>query len=462
MFKRKVEVWYEDRDSGMEEYAVWSTAYVNKLPDSAFLYKDSNGRHLPFKDANGKIDKAHLANAKARVNQITGISAETVNRIKAKIDRLMGNTQKTHDESLLYSTEQFSAETDDEGLIWVHGFPYKTYKHPRYGEITFSPKDAEEMVHNFTANVLGRDVAWNYDHGEDGAKGNKAAGWVRKLDVRDDGLYVGVEPTVEAMHEISDGAWKYSSIERRREWENPETLEVHKNVLVGGAFTNTPFMYGIAPLNFSEYLVDEQEGNEQEDEVNLEELAKSVGLGADASEDEVFSRIKAIKDDAEKYKDGQTTGPNSGVERFKDTEPELYAEIMEGRKQRQETKAEKFADGMKTEDGKVLAPAHREKVVDAHLKLQRQEIPVEEFSAVVAEAASKGFVRLGTEHGGASVKDTGDVDVNKQVQEFSDKARKLAKDEKIDLREAYHRLAADEPELYEAYKEFKSPQLIEV
>ncbi|MDI3341271.1 MAG: hypothetical protein QJR03_12150 [Sphaerobacter sp.] len=64
------------------EKAVWSTAYINDLPDSAFAYiepggeKDSEGktvprskRHLPYKDKDGKIDPAHVRNALARLDQ---------------------------------------------------------------------------------------------------------------------------------------------------------------------------------------------------------------------------------------------------------------------------------------------------------------------------------------------------------------------------------------------------------
>lgn len=61
--------------------AVWTTAYVNNLPDSAFLYvepgeKDGEGktvprskRHFPYKDASGKVDRAHIVNAIARIPQ---------------------------------------------------------------------------------------------------------------------------------------------------------------------------------------------------------------------------------------------------------------------------------------------------------------------------------------------------------------------------------------------------------
>lgn len=87
-------MWNELDNDTKKQFAVWSTAYVNSLPDSSFLYIDSNGRHLPYKDKNGKIDLPHLRNAAARVNQIKGISADTVNRIKSKIQKLLGGATK--------------------------------------------------------------------------------------------------------------------------------------------------------------------------------------------------------------------------------------------------------------------------------------------------------------------------------------------------------------------------------
>ena len=167
-----------------------------------------------------------------------------------------------------------------DGLVWVHGFPYKTYQHPEYGEVAFTPEDAQQMYSNWTANVLGRDVAWNFDHRGDAAKGNKAAGWVKQVQVRDDGLWVGVEPTGEAMSEIQDKQWKYSSIERKREWTNPSTGESFQNVLYGGAFTNYPFLHGVAPLNFSELTLTTPPAPDKEDtEVDLADLAKKSRPG---------------------------------------------------------------------------------------------------------------------------------------------------------------------------------------
>lgn len=74
----------EDHDHARdcEGRAVWSSAFINDLPDSSFAYiepggeKDEDGktvprskRHFPHHDASGKIDLPHLRNALARAPQ---------------------------------------------------------------------------------------------------------------------------------------------------------------------------------------------------------------------------------------------------------------------------------------------------------------------------------------------------------------------------------------------------------
>jgi hypothetical protein len=79
--------------------AVWSTAFINGLPDSAFLYvtpggsKDSEGkttprslRYFPYRDENGAVDLPHLRNALARIPQS--------NLDQSIKDRLMSKGQK--------------------------------------------------------------------------------------------------------------------------------------------------------------------------------------------------------------------------------------------------------------------------------------------------------------------------------------------------------------------------------
>lgn len=81
--------------------AEWSTAYVNDLPDSAFLYvepggeKDEDGktkprslRHFPVKDKDGKVDHAHVANALARIPQ-SNVPQAAKDKAKASAQRML-------------------------------------------------------------------------------------------------------------------------------------------------------------------------------------------------------------------------------------------------------------------------------------------------------------------------------------------------------------------------------------
>lgn len=81
--------------------AVWTTSYINDLPDSSFLYispggsKDSDGkttprslRHFPVKDANGSPDMAHVRNALARIPQ-SNVPADAKARATAAAQRLL-------------------------------------------------------------------------------------------------------------------------------------------------------------------------------------------------------------------------------------------------------------------------------------------------------------------------------------------------------------------------------------
>lgn len=84
-----------------EQRATWDAAYVNDLPDSAFLYiepggtKDENGRttprslrHFPVRDASGAVDMAHLRNALSRIPQ-SNLPDAVKGQATAKANRMM-------------------------------------------------------------------------------------------------------------------------------------------------------------------------------------------------------------------------------------------------------------------------------------------------------------------------------------------------------------------------------------
>lgn len=78
--------------------AVWSTAFVNNLPDSSFAIIESGGakddegkttprrlRHLPHHDSSGGLDAPHVRNGLARVEQITTLSDALIAKGRAHL-----------------------------------------------------------------------------------------------------------------------------------------------------------------------------------------------------------------------------------------------------------------------------------------------------------------------------------------------------------------------------------------
>jgi hypothetical protein len=91
--------------------ADWDTAYIDNLPDGAFLYvemggkKDAQGktvprslRHFPVKDSAGKLDPAHLRNALSRIPQ-SNVPEGVKTRAAADAKRLLGN-QRTESQAI--------------------------------------------------------------------------------------------------------------------------------------------------------------------------------------------------------------------------------------------------------------------------------------------------------------------------------------------------------------------------
>jgi hypothetical protein len=118
--------------------AVWTTAYVNNLPDSSFFHiseggeKDEEGktkprslRHLPYKGEDGKVDLPHLRNAIARVGQVKGLAEDKVKSIQARAQKMLARMQDAGkskmDESEFGEEIQdlFGPEMDDEAQGFV-------------------------------------------------------------------------------------------------------------------------------------------------------------------------------------------------------------------------------------------------------------------------------------------------------------------------------------------------------
>jgi hypothetical protein len=113
--KRKFLVVKRDEQAKAE----WTTAYVNDLPDSAFLHVSPGGekdatnrtvprtlRHFPVRDADGALDLPHLRNAIARIPQ-SNLSMDIKERLQSEARRMLEEATK--------ETEKMSTELTPDG-----------------------------------------------------------------------------------------------------------------------------------------------------------------------------------------------------------------------------------------------------------------------------------------------------------------------------------------------------------
>jgi hypothetical protein len=123
----------EQADEQAVSEAVWSTAFVNDLPDSSFALvepggeKDEEGktkprslRHLPYKDSGGKVDVPHLRNALARLPQMKGVAAGLVSKALKKLQAVAKKHLKTYQAEMqavdlaVCLAESFEVELEEE------------------------------------------------------------------------------------------------------------------------------------------------------------------------------------------------------------------------------------------------------------------------------------------------------------------------------------------------------------
>jgi len=115
-----------------ESKAVWDTAYVNNLPDSAFLYVESGGdkddegktvprsmRHFPYKNAEGAVDLPHLRNAIARIPQSNapGLDKEALQK---RARSLLAKETESKEDNMDEDEEmpKKSAESEDRFFVY--------------------------------------------------------------------------------------------------------------------------------------------------------------------------------------------------------------------------------------------------------------------------------------------------------------------------------------------------------
>ena len=273
--------------SESKQFAEWSTAFINDLPDSCFAYissggkKDSDGkttprslRHLPYKDADGKPDLAHVRNALARLEH-TQIPEEAKPGIKKKLEDILGK-EKASDRFVGVFPFEFSEpdmEEGDDGVpSMIHLIPIGQWDHEAYGPITITMSDINEFCQNFNAQIR-KGVPITAGH--EGMSELPAVGWITKVEARDTGLWGEVEWTDTGRALLCDKAFKFFSPEFYRDYEDPETHQIYRNVITGGALTKSPYFKELEAVVFSEFKIKNNFNDKNTMEIN-EIVAKDI------------------------------------------------------------------------------------------------------------------------------------------------------------------------------------------
>lgn len=348
-------------------------------------------------------------------------------------------------------------EQNGKTTSWVHALPIGSYKHPIYGTISLSDERSKRFADGVKSRVRGIDLSINYVHDNN----NVAAGWVKDAESRTDGLWLFVEWVQDAYNDIKNKKWRYFSSEFVDEWEDTHGTK-HKDVLLGGALTNRPYMKNLVPINLSEATyeaafdlvaiitntdVDSLKGGKGM-ELSDEQLQKIIdGLATKLSEKKPpveetpsvkLTDIPELKELAEQ---------NPIVKLLIEQVEKQNRGIADSAKALKEAEiARKLAEFDHSKI--VLTPTARE--LTEQIAVSLPEALSEQFWKLLTEMkrGSSFLVELG-ERAGATVNYGTPKSAEKQFHELS---ARLKTDFKLSDADAFERAAAENPALYKRYR----------
>ncbi len=363
--------------------------------------------------------------------------------------------------NLIAFGENFNEDTSEIKVI-----PIGVWNHPQYGKIKISEKDISEFVKNFDSQVR-NDLPITEGHANEGET-KPAIGWFKKLINKGrDGLWAVIEWTEKGKKLIQDKAYKYFSPEFYTHYEDPETRETRKDVLVGGALVNRPYFKGLPAIVLSEETIinnnmDIEEIITKEVEELTDEEKDFLKENKDTLSDEDKEKFASILEEIEEEKPEEKEEKEE-IEETKETEEKTADEKIKGNVlidsktlKILEEKAEKGVRAMEELhkqkiDGIVSSltfsehnsngtflPKSKDKVVDFLLSLSDKQ--VEKFQEIIGELPKvKLFSEIGGDEGLPVADDVKlDTLVKAKMQES-----------KLGYKEALEQVIADNPELAE-------------
>jgi hypothetical protein len=144
--------------------------------------------------------------------------------------------------------------------------PTGKFNTAKYGELEITKEQLLEMKQNFEDGVRAggalTGLPIDIEHGETQYR-DAAAGWMKRLDIQDDGAYAEVEWTPLGQDLLEKGLYKFYSPEFTFDYVNNEQSIEFANVMIGGGLVNKPlFDSSLPPLMMGEESKDKNLTNQ--------------------------------------------------------------------------------------------------------------------------------------------------------------------------------------------------------
>ena len=229
----------------------------------------------------------------------------------------------------------------------IHLIPVGQWEHDLYGPILINASDIQEFARNFNAKIR-KGVFITAGH--EGYNELPACGWITSVESRDDGLWGTVEWNELGKSMLNDRQFKFFSPEFFRDYEDPETHQLFRNVITGGALTKSPYFKELEAIMFTEPKLKKVSNNFNDMDLNTI-LAKKV-------EELSAEEVAFLKEHKAELTDDQKSALTAVLDA--PAEGEGDAETPEAKAAREATEAENVAKGLNA-DGTPKADAPVEK-----------------------------------------------------------------------------------------------------
>ena len=313
----------ENYEEGVEEYAEWTRAFINELPDGSFLYiapggeKDEDGktkprslRKFPYKDSAGKVDLPHLRSAIQRIPQsdAPGLTTEKMRSLQARARQILEDQREGASEESAAAYSEWGAPvslTDSLGRWSELVRSGSHFGRASERRVDLTAADVRSMARGYAAIQsegwfsAGAPVGYNHAtiEGAVDAESTKAAGRILEVEARanEDGtvsLWGLVRWTAEASGRIRSGEFDGFSIEAipRGDARSKKTGEpLGEWALIGGTLTNEPFVPGMSAVAASETS---KTTRNNMDLIKL--LSRPLSLSESANEAEILAAVQEL------------------------------------------------------------------------------------------------------------------------------------------------------------------------